>query len=94
MKEPAPLISRMESVEHIQVNGFNLEYRDEGTGTPVVFSHGGHSDLRYWQPQREAFAARYRFVTYSRRYHGSSSSAADGDYSTAAHVADLLAIIR
>jgi pimeloyl-ACP methyl ester carboxylesterase len=81
-------------MNHIQVNGASLEYMDEGTGTPVVFSHGGHSDLRYWQPQREAFAARYRFVTYSRRYHGSSPSTADGDYSTAAHVADLLATIR
>jgi pimeloyl-ACP methyl ester carboxylesterase len=83
-----------EFVKHIQVNGVSLEYVDEGTGTPVVFSHGGHSDLRYWQPQQAAFAARYRLVTYSRRFHGASASPADGDYSTAAHVADLLAIIR
>jgi pimeloyl-ACP methyl ester carboxylesterase len=83
-----------EFVTHIQINGVSLEYVDEGTGTPVVFSHGGHSDLRYWQPQREAFAARYRLVTYSRRFHGSSAWPTDGDHSAAAHVTDLVAVMR
>ena len=68
---------------HVRVNGVELEYVDEGTGVPVAFSHGGSSDLRYWEPQREAFAARYRFVTYSRR------SATAGE-----HVSDLLAVMR
>jgi pimeloyl-ACP methyl ester carboxylesterase len=81
-------------VAHVHVNGVDLDYVDEGAGIPVVFSHGGHSDLRYWQPQRDAFAARYRLVTYSRRSHGSSAWPADGDYSTAAHVTDLVAVIR
>jgi pimeloyl-ACP methyl ester carboxylesterase len=81
-------------VTHVQVNGVKREYVDEGVGVPVVFSHGGYSDLRYWEPQREAFAARYRFVAYSHRFHGSGSWPADGDYSAEAHVTDLLAIIR
>ena len=38
----------------VRVNGVDLEYVDEGTGVPVVFSHGGSSDLRYWEP-REVF---------------------------------------
>ena len=67
---------------------------DEGDGTPVVFSHGGSSDLRYWEPQRGPFAAAHRFVTYSRRYHGHGNWPADGDYSTEAHVADLVDVIR
>ena len=79
---------------HVKVNGVNLEYVDEGTGVPVVFSHGGHSDLRYWEPQREPFAARYRFVAYSHRFHGSDAWPTDGDYSAEAHVADLLGIMR
>jgi pimeloyl-ACP methyl ester carboxylesterase len=81
-------------VRNVQVNGVNLEYVDVGTGVPVVFSHGGHSDLRYWEPQRAAFARRYRFVAYSHRFHGSGVWPTDGDYSAGAHVADLLAIIR
>lgn len=79
---------------HVYANGVDLECVDEGTGVPVVFSHGGGSDLRYWEPQREAFAARYRFVAYSHRFHGSGAWPTEGDYSAEAHVADLLAIMR
>jgi pimeloyl-ACP methyl ester carboxylesterase len=76
------------------VNGVDLEYADEGTGIPVVFSHGGSSDLRYWEPQRTAFAAHHRFVSYSHRFHGRGAWPAEGDYSAAAHTTDLVAIIR
>jgi pimeloyl-ACP methyl ester carboxylesterase len=58
------------------------------------FSHGGSSDLRYWEPQRKVFGARYRFVAYSRRFHGSGARPADGDDSGDAHKNDLLAIMR
>ena len=76
------------------MNGVDLEYVEEGTGIPVVFSHGGSSDLRYWEPQRKVFGARYRFVAYSRRFHGSGARPADGDDSGDAHKNDLLAIMR
>ena len=76
------------------MNGVELEYLDEGTGVPVVFSHGGGLDLRYWEPQREVFAARYRFVAYSHCFHGTGSWPAQGDYSADAYAADLVAIIR
>ena len=79
---------------HIRVNGVDLEYVDEGAGVPVVFSHGGSSDLRYWEPQRKVFGARHRFVAYSRRFHGSGTWPANGDDSADAHTNDLLAIIR
>jgi pimeloyl-ACP methyl ester carboxylesterase len=81
-------------MKQIQVNGVNLEYVEEGMGVPVVFSHGGHSDLRYWEPQREAFASLYRFVAYSQRGQRSGIWPMQADYSAEAHVADLLAIIR
>jgi len=76
------------------VNGVELEYVEAGTGVPVVFSHGGSSDLRYWEPQREVFAARYRFVAYSHRFHGTGPTPTGGEYSANAHAADLLAIVR
>lgn len=78
----------------LRVNGIDLECLVEGEGTSVVFSHGGSSDLRYWEPQRETFAATYQFVTYTRRFHGSRSWPATGDYSIDAHVADLLQVIE
>lgn len=76
------------------MNGVDLESVDEGTGVPVLFSHGGSSDLRYWEPQRRVFAARHRFVSYSHRFHGTGPWPAQGDYSADAHTADLVAIMR
>ena len=66
---------------------------DEGTGIPVVFSHGAASDVRYWEPQRAAFGARHRFIAYSRRFHGAGRWPADADNSDDAHVSDLLGVI-
>lgn len=43
-----------------------VDYVDRGRGAPVVFSHGGASDLSYWEPQRAAFARRHRFIAYSQ----------------------------
>lgn len=81
------------TLTRVRVNGVDLEYVEAGRGVPVVFSHGGGSDVRYWEPQRSAIAGRYRFVAYSRRFHGPGPWGADGDNTAEAHVADLLAII-
>ena len=81
-------------MRHIHVNGVELEYVDEGVGVPVVFSHGGSLDVRYWEPQRKVFAARYRFIGYRHRFHGIGRWPAKGDYSAHAHATDLVAIIR
>jgi pimeloyl-ACP methyl ester carboxylesterase len=78
----------------MRVNGAELDVVDEGTGVPVVFSHGGSSDLRYWEPQRRAFAARYRFVAYSRRYHGTGRWPSEGETRATADVEDLVEIVR
>lgn len=80
--------------QHVHVNGVDLEYVEEGAGIPVVFSHGGGSDVRYWEPQRKAIAAHYRFVAYSHRFHGTGQWPATGDYSADAHARDLVEILR
>ena len=80
-------------VRHVHLNGLDLEYVDEGTGVPVVFSHGGSSDVRYWEPQREVFASRYRFVAYSHRFHGVGPLPTHGEYSADAHADDLVALL-
>lgn len=75
-------------------NGTELAYFEEGKGTPVVFVHGAVGDLRFWEPQREAFSKGHRFVAYSLRYHGAAPWTDDGkQYSAATHVADLTALI-
>jgi len=68
----------------LRVNGVELSYVDQGVGTSVVFVHGAWMDLRYWEPQRKAIAAKYRFVSYTLRYHGTGPWPDDGrHYSTA-----------
>ncbi len=50
------------------VNGTTLAYREQGKGEPVVFVHGGLSDLRAWEQQLPAIGRSYRAIAYSRRF--------------------------
>jgi pimeloyl-ACP methyl ester carboxylesterase len=79
----------------ISANGATLPYVAQGSGPPVVFVHGAVADLRFWEPQRAAFAKQHRFVSYSQRYHGVGAWPDDGtQYSADTHVADLAAFIK
>lgn len=79
----------------LHVKGTALEYRTQGSGQPLVLVHGSASDYRTWRGQRHAFAARYRVVTYSRRYHWPNAAIPAGaDYSMTEHLADLEALLH
>ena len=79
----------------IAVNGATLTYQDQGTGTPVVFLHGAFSDHRVWEEQRQAVAAKHRFISLSMRYFGTAPWPDDGAlFSQTTHVADLAAFVR
>src|SRR4029434_1137617 len=54
-------------VHQLHVHGVDLPYLDQGTGAPVVFVHGSFSDLRFWEPQRQAVAQQYRFIALDRK---------------------------
>jgi pimeloyl-ACP methyl ester carboxylesterase len=80
--------------KHIRANGVDLSYVEQGTGAPVVFVHGAVGDLRFWEPQRTAFAKQHRFIAYTYRYHGTEAWPDDGKlYSGETHAADLAAFI-
>lgn len=81
--------------KQISVNGTTIRYWEQGRGVSVVFVHGAISDHRYWEPQREAIAKKYRFIALDRRYFGTAPWPDEGaQYSPATHVADLAAFIR
>lgn len=66
-------------MRQLRVNGADLFYREQGSGTPVVFVHGAWMDLRYWEPQQQAIAAQFRFIAYTLRYHGTAAWPDAGD---------------
>ena len=82
-------------METLEIEGAHLKYDEHGHGEPLVLVHGSASDYRTWEPQREAFGARFHVIAYSRRYHWPNVPIADGvDYSMDQHVRDLVALIR
>ena len=62
------MVSR--AAKEVEVNGFRLQYVEQGSGDPIVFVHGAPHDLRAWESVREAIAKRYRFIAYNQRYFG------------------------
>ena len=82
------------AAKEVEVNGVRLQYVDQGAGEPIVFVHGGFSDLRVWEPIREEVAKRYRFIAYTQRYFGTDPWPDDGkSFSIATHVDDLAKFI-
>ena len=73
----------------LAVDGGCLYHETAGSGQPVVFIHAGIADSRMWQPQWDAFAARYQVVRYDTRGYGQTVSE-DVPYSNRA---DLLALL-
>ena len=63
-----------------------------GSGPDVVLIHGGNRTLLDWSPVRARLDG-MRLIAYDLRGHGESDVPADGDYSFAAHHADLEAVI-
>lgn len=82
-------------IKQIEVNGTELHYVEHGEGDPVLFVHGGMSDLRTWGPQMQPFGERYRAISYSRRAYYPNQFPAD--YASSAmmlHVEDLYSFIQ
>jgi pimeloyl-ACP methyl ester carboxylesterase len=84
-----------EGVRTAAVNGTTLAYREQGEGEPVVFVHGGLSDLRAWEQQLPALGRRFRAIAYSRRFARPNPDIDPGaDDPMLPHVDDLAAFLR
>jgi pimeloyl-ACP methyl ester carboxylesterase len=80
--------------KQVEVNGFRLQYIEQGSGEPIVFVHGAPHDRRAWETVREEIAKRYRFIAYTQRYFGTEPWPDEGkNYSIATHANDLAKFI-
>ena len=82
-------------LEYAEINGARFAYQERGKGTPVVFVHGGISDLTIWEPLLERVSRNHRAIAYSRRYAWPNEPIPDSvDDTIAQHAADLIALIE
>ncbi|HBO7562684.1 TPA: alpha/beta hydrolase, partial [Pseudomonas aeruginosa] len=78
-----------------EVDGYQLVYQDLGEGTPVLLVHGSLCDYRYWQWQLRSLGERHRLIVPSlRHYYPERWDGQGADFTSARHVADLLALVE
>jgi pimeloyl-ACP methyl ester carboxylesterase len=75
--------------------GLNLHVVEWGAadGWPVVILHGGAHDASHWAEVCRRLPPDLRCIVPDQRGHGASDCAPDGDYSCAAQVDDLVALL-
>lgn len=71
----------------------SLYYERQGSGSPLVFVHGGWQDATSWAPQVQEFAEEYNVITYDIRGHGQTGATAAADYSIDLFTDDLEALL-
>ena len=79
-----------------KVNGISIDYRDEGSGLPVIFIHAFPLNQKMWADQVAALSNRCRTITLDLRGFG-NSDAPPGPYSMdhmAADVRGLLSLLN
>jgi pimeloyl-ACP methyl ester carboxylesterase len=81
-------------VEMIAIADTTLTYVQEGEGQTVIFVHSA-DDWRAAEPIRPLLASRYRFVSYSRRYHRPNPADGAGrPYTVTQHAEDLIEFVE
>jgi pimeloyl-ACP methyl ester carboxylesterase len=77
------------------LNGIDINYEVQRSGTPLVLTHGYSASLEMWREQVAPLSAKYRLVIYDSRGHGKTTAPADMDqYGLARdYVADKLALM-
>lgn len=68
-------------------------HEEQGCGEPVALLHSSVADSGMWDPQWEPLGERFRVIRLDFRGHGRTPYAAEGPYTDAGDVADLLAAL-
>jgi pimeloyl-ACP methyl ester carboxylesterase len=68
---PAPILTDRSGMA--DANGIKIHYAIYGSGSPVIFLHGGLANSDYWGDQVPAVAARHTVILMDSRGHGRST---------------------
>lgn len=77
----------------ITVNDLDINYREEGSGFPLIFIHGLSDDSILWTPLMPEFSEHYRTIALDIRGHGHSEKP-DTPYSIQLFSEDLLGFLK
>lgn len=78
----------------VRLNGIDIYYEENGSGFPILLTHGYSATSQMWRGQIAPLAERYRLITWDMRGHGQTDSPDDpAAYSEAATVADMAALL-
>lgn len=81
-------------IDTIDIDGYPLAVRQEGSGQPLLLLHGSLGDYRSWDAQVPAFAGSFRVIAPSlRHYFPEPWPGHGGDFSLARHAADVVALV-
>ena len=76
-----------------RINGFDMFYRDQGNGIPLVFLHGFPLTGDIWDPQIKALSAKARVIVPDLRGFG-KSGVTPGTYTMELYAQDLKKLLE
>ena len=79
-----------EQDKFIEVNGHTIHYTKQGTGKPLILSHGFAGSIYTWRDLIPLLADHYTVYAYDVLGFGLSDKPSDGDYSMKGHGDSLI----
>ncbi len=76
------------------INNFQLDYRNEGRGLPVIFFHAFPLNQTMWDEQLAAFREQYQVITFDWRGFGASEMTSDEPLQMSQLAADARALLQ
>jgi esterase len=90
-----PKVVRLPDDYQVIIGTTRLHYLDwGGSGTPILFLHGGGLNAHTWDCVALMLSDRYRCIALDQRGHGDSEWSPVLDYRLAAHVGDIEGFIE
>lgn len=58
----------------LSLNEHKIHVKSSGSGSPIIFAHGGYLDLDMWNPQVKEFEGKHQLIRFSDLGHGKTEN--------------------